>query len=119
MEGHGRTPRGNRVSGWVVAQTCPPVCIRPDQSFGPDSTSTLLDHDRQKTTHCGHSRQSFIGQNLPVFRPRARNGQLAPPFDGHAHGQAREHRPHHPALDDLPPGPACQKHRDGASHDSN
>lgn len=50
MEGHGRTPRGNRVSGWVVAQTCPPVCIRPDQSFGPDSTSTLLDHDRQKTT---------------------------------------------------------------------
>lgn len=41
-------------SFWLgITQTCPPVCIRPDQSFGPDSTSTLLDHDRQKTTHSG------------------------------------------------------------------
>ena len=71
MEGHGRAPRGNRVSGWVVAQTCPPVCIRSDQSFWPDSISTLLDHDRQKTTQTGQSPQAEIGQKRSFFIGRA------------------------------------------------
>lgn len=54
-------------SFWLgITQTCPPVCIRPDQSFGPDSTSTLLDHDRQKTTRSCRWRQAKIGQKQQV-----------------------------------------------------
>ena len=39
---------------WVIAQTCPPICIRPDQSFASDLTIMLRVHDRQRTTLCSH-----------------------------------------------------------------
>jgi len=35
-----------------IAQTCPPICIRPDQSCASDLTSTIRGHDRQRTTVC-------------------------------------------------------------------
>jgi len=55
------TPKGRGAAGLANAQTCPPVCIRPDQPFAPDLTSTLRGHDRQRTTHSSHSRQAQLG----------------------------------------------------------
>jgi len=44
---------------WVIARTCPPICIRPNQSFASDLTSTIRGHDRQRT-----AKSSQIPANL-------------------------------------------------------
>ncbi|WP_339431642.1 MULTISPECIES: hypothetical protein [unclassified Pseudomonas] len=42
----------------VIAQTCPPICIRPNRSFASDLTSTIRGHDRQKSARSGRSIRS-------------------------------------------------------------
>ena len=45
----------SRDRSWIIAETCPPICIRPDQSFPTDLTIRLRGRDRQKTTQSGRS----------------------------------------------------------------
>ncbi|WP_433785460.1 hypothetical protein [Pseudomonas frederiksbergensis] len=48
------------ITSWVIAQTCPPICIPPDQLFASDLTSKPHGHDRQRTTHCSRSKQAGL-----------------------------------------------------------